>query len=436
MENNNFNHKTYSAPRKIAWVVAADMGYGHQRTANPLQDIAFGEKIINANHYEGMPKKDKNFWSQTRALYEFISRFKRIPLVGESLFSFMDKFQKILNYYPKRDLSRPVFSLKNIFHLIRGGWGKDLIDRLKKNPMPIVTTFFTPAFMAEENGYPNQIYCVICDADINRSWVSLEPKKSKIKYFAPCTWVRDRLKLYGVDPKNIFLTGYPLPKENIGTVNQEILKEDLKNRLVNLDPKRRYRNIYSPLIKGVLGELPAKSDHPLTVMFSIGGAGAQKEICLKAIESLKEEIKNQKLRFIISLGIRSELEKYFTDKIKGLKLDGWLCILTAKTINDYFKKFNEMLRETDVLWTKPSELSFYAGLGVPIIVAPTIGSQEDFNKRWLLHIGSAVAQEDPRYTEQWFFDLLNGGDFAEMAMQGFMEIEKMGTYNIEHIILN
>ena len=27
---------------KRAWVVAADMGYGHQRTAYPLKDIAFG----------------------------------------------------------------------------------------------------------------------------------------------------------------------------------------------------------------------------------------------------------------------------------------------------------------------------------------------------------------------------------------------------------
>ena len=204
--------------------------------------------------------------------------------------------------------------------------------------------------------------------------------------------------------------------------------------MANLDPKERYRKIYAPLIKGVLGELPEKSDHPLTIMFSIGGAGAQKEICLNAVNSLKEEIKNKKLRFIVSAGIRPEIEKYFADNLKDLKLDGWFHVLYEKTIGEYFKKFNELLRETDVLWTKPSELSFYSGLGIPIIIAPTIGSQEDFNKRWLLHIGSAVAQENPKYADQWFFDLLNGGDFAEMAMQGFMEIEKMGTYNIEKII--
>ena len=167
---------------KKAWVVAADMGYGHQRTAYPLRDIAFGGKVINANSYEGIPLKDKKVWQKTRSIYEFVSRLKRLPFFGEAIFSIMDKFQKILAYYPKRDLSGPDFNLKNIFHFIKTGWGKDMIERFKKNPIPLVTTFFTPAFMAEEFKYPGQIYCVICDADINRSWVSLDPKKSNIKY--------------------------------------------------------------------------------------------------------------------------------------------------------------------------------------------------------------------------------------------------------------
>lgn len=192
--------------------------------------------------------------------------------------------------------------------------------------------------------------------------------------------------------------------------------------------------MYAPLIKGELGKLPEKSNHPLTIMFSIGGAGAQKEIPLAAINSLKDKIKDQKLRFIIAVGVREELRKYFAENIKGLKLDGWVHVLSGVTTNDYFKNFNEALRETDVLWTKPSELSFYAGLGVPIIIAPTIGSQEDFNKRWLLHVGAGTAQEDPKYAHQWFYDLLNSGDLAESAMQGFVEIEKMGAYNIEKIV--
>ncbi len=424
-----------SEQNKKVWVVAADMGYGHQRTAYPLKDIAFTGRVINANSYEGIPKKDRRLWQQTRSLYELISRMKRIPLLGDAAFFFMDKLQKILAYYPKRDLSRPNFTLKNIFYFVKRGWGKDLVERFKKNPLPILTTFFTPAFMAEESNYPNDIYCVICDADINRTWVSLKPKKSKIKYLAPCTWARDRLKLYGVEEQNIFLTGYPLPKENVGQ-NMEIAKNDMRNRLLNLDPQKRYRNLYSPLIKAVLGQLPESANHPLTIMFSIGGAGAQKEICMRAANSLKEKIRSNKLRFIIAVGVREELRKYFAENIRGLKLDGWAHILSARTTQEYFEKFNKTLKETDVLWTKPSELSFYAGLGIPIIIAPTIGSQEDFNKRWLLHTGAGIAQENPKYADQWFFDLLDAGDFAEAAMQGFVEIEKMGTYNIEKKLSN
>ena len=418
---------------KKAWLIAADMGYGHQRTAYALRSIAFGDRIINSNSYQGIPKKDKEIWGNTRYFYELISRMKNIPILGTISFAIMDRLQKIWTYYPKRDLSKPNFELQKNFYFIKRGWGRDLIERLAKNPIPMVSTFFMAAFMADEFKYPNKVYCVICDADISRSWVPLEPKKSKIIYFASNTWTRDRLKLYGVKEENIILTGYPLPKENIGS-NLAILKDDMRNRLVNLDPNKRYRKIYAPLIEVSLGKLPEKSNHPLTIMFSIGGAGAQKEIALNAINSLKEKIKDRKLRFIIAVGVREELRKYFADNISGLKLDGWVHILSGVTTDEYFKTFNEALRETDILWTKPSELSFYAGLGIPIVIAPPIGSQEDFNKKWLLHVGAAVAQDDPKYIDQWFYDLLNAGDLAEMAMQGFMEIESMGAYNIEKII--
>jgi hypothetical protein len=425
------NSNTVKKPAvTAAWVVAADMGYGHQRTAYPLRDIAFLGQVINANNYGGIPEKDKKVWRQTRAVYEFISRFKKVPVFGTFLFAIMDRFQKILSYYPKRDLSRPNMMLLSNYRSFKRGWGNDLIERFKKNPLPIVSTFFTPAFMAEELKYPNDIYCVICDADISRSWVPLDPKKSKIKYFASNTWTRDRLKLYGVKSENIFFSGYPLPKENIGK-DMEIVKDDMRHRLINLDPQKKYRKVYEPLIKGTLGELPVKSNHPLTIMFAIGGAGAQKEICVKLINSLKDKIRDKKIRIIISVGVREELRDYFTKHIGDLKLDGWVHMLSALTADEYFRKFNEALRETDVLWTKPSELSFYAGLGLPIIIAPTIGSQEDFNKKWLLHVGAGRLQENPNYTDQWFYDLLDGGDLAESAMQGFMEIEKMGAYNIE-----
>jgi len=96
--------------------------------------------------------------------------------------------------------------------------------------------------------------------------------------------------------------------------------------------------------------------------------------------------------------------------------------------------YDKKLRKTDILWTKPSELSFYTGLGIPTIIAPSIGSQEDFNRKWLQAIGAGVLQENPRYANQWIFDYLNSGRFAEAALDGFIEVEKLGTYNIKKIV--
>src|SRR6185295_5368305 len=167
----------------------------------------FGGEIINANNYEGIPARDKKFWHDTRTSYEFISRFRAVPFIGLTLFLFFDSFQKILGYYPKRDLSKTNLVGRSTAYLIRKGWGRHLIQTLAKNPIPFVTTFFTPAFMADFVNYPNVIYSIICDADVARAWVALDSSGSRIKYCAPNTWVRDRLKLYGVKPENIIFTG-------------------------------------------------------------------------------------------------------------------------------------------------------------------------------------------------------------------------------------
>jgi len=428
--------------KQKAWVVDVNMGYGHQRTAYPLKDLTPYGEIISANDYKEIPKKDRQIWENSRKFYEFISNFRRTPLVGKSAFSLFDKFQEILTFYPKRDSSKPNLYLKQTYSLINKGWGKHLIKNLSKKPFPLITTFFVPAFMAEVFNYPGDIFCVICDADIARSWAPLNPSQSKIKYLVPNSRVLERLILYGVKKKNIFLTGYPLPKENISIRPSDnefkILKHDLSYRLLNLDPKKRYREQYKPLIKGVMGNLPRKANHPLTITFAVGGAGAQKEIGVKILKSLSLKIKTKEIKIILVAGIRKEVKNYLLEHIKylGLKrsLNKNIEIIWEKNIEDYFKKFNQALRKTDILWTKPSELSFYTALGLPIIIAPTIGSQEDFNEQWLLRLGSAIPQENPDYTVQWLFDFLESGWFAEAAMQGFIEAEKLGTLNIKKII--
>ncbi len=420
-----------------AWVVTVDMGYGHQRTADNLKQLAPESKIICANNYEGIPKKDLRLWNGSRSFYEAVSSFKKVPLLGNLVFSlFLDYFQKVPPFYPRRDLSEASLQVKQIYSFMANGWGRDLIERLKKNPLPLVSTFFTPAFMAEFFNYPGEIFCVVCDTDITRAWAPLNPSKSKIKYFAPTDRAADRLKSYGVRPENIFLTGYPLPIENLGSENQEVLKEDLRCRLARLDPHREFFKNYYPLVKEKLGGLPYSRPYPLTIMFAVGGAGAQKEIAIQILRSLAHDIEGGRANLILVAGTKKKVLDYFQKNITNLNLQvgRGVEILFSQDISGYFRDFNSALHRTDILWTKPSELSFYACLGLPIIIASTIGSHEDFNKRWLLKSGFGMLQKEPMLTNEWLFDLIDKGHLAEMAFEGFLEGESRGAFNIQKVL--
>lgn len=424
-----------------AWVVTVDMGYGHQRAAYPFLDIA-QNGIITANNYPGIPEADKFIWQNSRFFYEFISRFKMVPLIGEKVFDLYDKIQAIPKFYPKRDLSNANLQLKQMYKLFRdSNWGKHLIDKLAKNPLPFITTFFATAMMAEFFNYPEDIYCILCDADISRAWVPPEPHKSKIIYLAPNKRVEERLKLYGVKPEKIILTGFPLPEENIGE-RLRILKQDLGKRLIQLDPQKIYISQYKKTLYSQLGRanFKLKSSRPLTITFAVGGAGAQRELGIEIVRSLKKDILAKKIKINLIAGVNEEVNKYFRKELRQLKLSKEIGkgieILFKNSKNEYFKFFNKILRNSDILWTKPSELCFYCALGLPIIMAPPIGSQEIFNHKWLQLIGAGIDQEDPKYTNEWLNDWLNSGWLAEAAMQGFIETFKYGTYNIKKIIFH
>ena len=308
---------------KQAWIVGVDMGYGHQRAAFPLRHLSPTGKVISANNYQGIPKKDYRIWHQSESFYNFISRLVGVPIIGRHLFNIYDKMQSIKQFYPRRDLSRPNIQLRVMYSSLKKGWGKDLINYLNTKDIPLITTFFAVSFMAEEHGFKNDIYCMLCDADISRTWVSLNPQKSRIKYLAPCRRVVDRLKLYGVKDENIFLTGFPLPEENLGSADLGVLKEDLISRIHNLDPLKRYRQKFSETVAHFLKIDPQKTtqSHPLTLTFAVGGAGAQKGMAADILVSLKKRLLKEDLHLNLVAGTRNDVYLYFQDKIKecGLK---------------------------------------------------------------------------------------------------------------------
>jgi hypothetical protein len=431
-----------SHTHKNAWVVSVNMGYGHARAAYGLEDLAYGG-IITANDYPGIPAADKKLWADSRNAYEYISRLQPLPVVGKIAFGTLDYLQRIPNFYPRRDLSEPTAQLKHVYRLIhKKKLGKHLVDMLaKKKRLPLVSTFFNMGFAAEEHGYPEDIYLVTTDTDISRAWAPMDPKKSRIKYFAANGRVVERLKLYGVREENIFLTGFPLPKRLIGGPESTVVKPDLAARICNLDPNGVFIKKYEKVLRDELGpELcEFRKKHHLTLTFAVGGAGAQRELGIQIVKSLKKDILRERIEVHLVAGIRKEVADYFTNELKkmslGKKLGEGVHVHVKNTRNEYFRDFGKLMRQTDILWTKPSELSFYCGIGLPIIMAPPIGSQEDFNKLWLESaVNAGTSQLDPDYTNEWLFDWINSGGLAKYAWNGYIEAPTHGTYRIESVL--
>jgi hypothetical protein len=76
-------------------------------------------------------------------------------------------------------------------------------DRKIDSKIPYISAFHNTAFMAEYFNYSGDIFCIVCDTDIARSWAPLHPKQSKIKYFTPNKRTTERLISYGVKKKYI-----------------------------------------------------------------------------------------------------------------------------------------------------------------------------------------------------------------------------------------
>jgi hypothetical protein len=332
-------------------------------------------------------------------------------------------------------MSNASFQVRWLKNLITNGMCAGMMERIREKPLPLISTFYAPAIAADMAGY-GRVYCVICDAEVNRAWVAENPRTSKIVYLAPCGRAVRRLNEYGIPNERIWLTGFPIPVEILGDRNLSALKWDFGQRLRILDPTgERFWPLHGINVQHFLGAKNIRFAHKrvFTITFGVGGAGAQTDIAYQVARSLRDKIARGQVNYNILAGVRPEVAAYLSDIKKELGLPQ-IKVVSGTSLEEYFHGFTECMRTTDVLWTKPSELSFYCGIGIPIIMAPHIGSQEDYNQSWLLEIQAGFPQQDPQYTDQWLLDLVRAGRLADAAWNGFLKARKYGTYKIQEVL--
>jgi hypothetical protein len=412
-------------------VVSVEMGYGHLRAALPLVD-AFGTELLHADGAPLADEEETKTWTRVRRVHELLSRPSHLSALLGDPTRWMDRMTDIPPLHSPFDLTKPNLGVKILHTLAKRGLGRGLMQHLHETGAPLVSTFYAPAVIADYSQHDRN-FCVVTDADINRVWVPLHASQSKVHYFAPSSRVVRRLQAYGVPREHITLTGFPLPLELLGGRDLEILRSDLARRLVRLDPQGTFRDIHRDDLERVLGPLPEDArDEPLHIAFAVGGAGAQSDMAFDFLPSLKQRIDAGRVKMTLIAGTRPDVARTFEVAIAKAGLAGsrGVEVLLCDSFASYYRAFNALLRTVDVLWTKPSELSFYAALGLALVLAKPVGSHERFNRRWLREQGVALKQDSPKYVDHWLEEWLNDGTLAAAAWTGYLRLPKHGTFRI------
>ena len=424
------------ADRSVA-VVAIEMGYGHLRAAHALAD-ALGAPVLELDRPPLADAEETARWRRVRSGYEALSRLSQVPLLGRPMRRLLESITAIPHLHPHRDQSAATAAVRWLERLARSGAGSGLVAHLQATGATLVTTFYAPAVIADLAG-TERIVCVVTDADLNRVWVPRRPERSRIEYAAPSERAARRLRAYGVPSRRIHLTGFPLPAELLGGPELATLRRHLAARLVRLDPAGAFRAQLRGELAHLLGPLPdGAAGEPPLVTFAVGGAGAQAGMARALIGSLRAPILAGAIRLALVAGVRTEVaaefETWAADAGLASRLGTGIEIVYEATVPAYLRRFNRLLERTDVLWTKPSELTFFAALGIPLVFARPVGVHERLNRRWAVQRGAGLKQDDPRHAAEWLREWLDEGNLAAAAWSGYVRLPKFGTPRIVDLV--
>jgi hypothetical protein len=415
-----------------AVIVAIDMGYGHMRPARSLAQLLGGE-VLHADRPPLADAEEQRRWATIRRVYEAMSRVSSLPFIGAPLRTVLNTATHIPHLHPFRDLSSRTLGVKALERSGREGLGQTMVAYLQERDLTLVSTFYSPAVLADYHGY-DRVFCVVTDSDINRVWAPIEPKTSKIHYLAPSGRVVRRLRAYGVPKQQIHLTGFPLPHSLVGGLEAKVLRQNLAARLSRLDPLGTFRRQFRADLEA-FDPLPEPNSAAPHLVFAVGGAGAQSELPERFLPSLAEAIKAGDLRLTLVAGSRADVHRRFEQQIASAGLEARLGrnldVLFETDTERYFERFDDMLASTDVLWTKPSELVFYAGLGIPLLLSEPVGIHETYNRRYARENGAALKQRDPTVIGERLRELLEDGHLATAAWAGYRRIPHRGLYEIQ-----
>jgi hypothetical protein len=386
-------------------VAAISMGYGHLRAAAALAE-RWGVVLAAADRAPLSCAAERLLWGLARNGYHLLSRLSQHPRWRRVMEPALDRLTAIDPGRHGADGGRPPVSVRVLAGLVDLGFGAGLGRRARS---PLVTTFYASAFAAERHG-PGPVACVVTDSHVHRVWAPHRPATCDIHYLVPVSGTADCLAGYGVRRELIRVTGFPLPPGLVGSAAEELLERNLAERT---------------------GRLTAAGSRPLRITVAVGGAGAQADRVVDLVRELRDELAARRVRLDLVAGTHRRIGRRFRRLVEDGRRSGLpddsLRVLSTRDFLEAYRGFNRLLAETDVLWTKPSELVFYAALGLPLVLEPPVGDHERHNRRLVVGAGAAVDRPPAGETAAWLARRRADGWFLAAASAGRGALPAGGT---------
>ncbi len=411
-------------------VVAVEMGYGHLRAANTIAE-SLGTDVMRLDLPPLAGPGEAAFWYGLRKLYNGLSQACDWPVAGTAAQAILEKVTQIKPLRQQRN-TEPLPLLTRLTDRLSGTVvGRRL--RAIAAQKPILATY-PAAAMAARRAPGARVFCLATDTDVNRAWAPSNAMHVCIDYLAPVSRVVDRLRSFGVPDKRIHLTGFPLPAKLIAQTESALAR-----RLHRLDPALAFRNQADKAALSLIQDLlQPSSTEPIAMTIAIGGAGGQIRHVSRILKSVRKRILAGQLSLTLVAGTRADVAEILRNIVlnTGLSLEKnkGVEILFAAEYKEYFRLFEDCLAATDLLWTKPSELVFYAALGLPMLLAPPLGGQEHANRNWLLSHNAALDAGNPAMLDRRLEDLLATGELCRAAWNGYSRLERDGANRINKLL--
>lgn len=407
--------KNTTFPDKSIVIGNIRMGYGHYRISIAIASCA------NALGYKPL-WLDLNSFENTTAS-KVIRHLNKLYSLGSRL----SQKYKLFNKFYWEPLNSEGF--RKLTYNAKDQKMTELMADLHKNiskEIPYIATHVWPAQAAVHAGF-KKVVNVIPD-----NWqMGLHLAEGSIHTTQGFSAYLGYRTLRGMDKKNILK---PIPKDEIELTGQYIDHELVAN--LEVDTEKRLDRI--------------NNKKPLRLLITVGGAGAQQEIVLKMLNYLESDIKNKKVAIYLNVGDHKGFWDYLKTKKPKLEKNANLFINEwQKTVNFSEKALNEeitgvnvfqnddifeavytsnlLMRSTDIMITKPSELAFYP---VPKLMIKRVGGHEAWGAIRSAELGDGTVEADEtKYALQLLKLMIDDKDILTLMNNKILENNKIGIYN-------